>query len=66
MIIKLNCLGGAVFVNTEQIPEDTFLSKLIEWEPESKEFTVSEPREIVSNLLASIKYKTILMTLSIF
>jgi hypothetical protein len=60
MIVKLNCLGGAVFVNTEQIPKDTFLSKLIEWEPESKEFSVSEPKNVVSNLLASVKYNTLI------
>ena len=60
MIVKLNCLGGSVFVDTEHIPEDTFLSKLIEWEEGKKEFDVSEPKEIVSNLMASIKYRTLI------
>ena len=42
MIVKLNCLGGAVFVNTEHSKGQSF--KLIEWEPESVEFTVSSPK----------------------
>ena len=60
MLIKLNCLGGCVFVDTDHIPEDSFLSKLIEWEEGKTEFDVSEPKEIVSNLMASIKYGTII------
>ena len=40
MLIKLNCLGGGVFVDTDHIPEDTFLSKLIEWEKEKIEYII--------------------------
>jgi hypothetical protein len=59
-IIKLKCLGGDVFFSNEDIPENTFLSALISWEEDVTNLSVNEPKEIVSNLMASIKYGKIL------
>ena len=59
-IIKLKCLGGDVFFSKEDVPDDTFLSALISWNDGSTELSVSEPKEIVSNLMASLKYEKII------
>ena len=59
-IIKLQCLGGDVFFSKGDVPEDTFLSALISWEGSGTNLSVNEPKEIVSNLMASIKYGKIL------